>query len=151
MRIKDEVLSKGSFRTSTRFWDDTWIGDKPLKDTYPTLYNIAQDRQATVSKVMSFRPLNISFRRSLVDNNLRQWLHLVAPVSNVVLEDGNDYYKWLLTKNGLYTVRTMYLHVIDKHPPFQHKKIWKWKLPLKIKKFIWFLQKGVVLTKDNLA
>jgi hypothetical protein len=97
MRIKDEVLSKGSFiikdGTSTRFWDDTWIGDKPLKDTYPALYNIARDRQAMVSKVMSSRPLNISFKWSLVDNNLRQWLHLVARVSNVVLVDGNDYLK----------------------------------------------------------
>jgi hypothetical protein len=34
---------------------------------------------------MSLRPLNISFRRSLVDNNLRQWFHLVARVSNVVV------------------------------------------------------------------
>jgi hypothetical protein len=91
MHIKDEVLAKGSFiikdGTNTRFWDDTWIGDKPLKDTYPALYHIARDRHVTVSKVMSSRPLNISFRRSLVDNNLRQWIHLVARVSTVVLVD----------------------------------------------------------------
>jgi hypothetical protein len=103
MHIKDEVLSKGYFiikdGTNTRFWDDTWIGDKALKDTYPTLYNVVRDRQTTVSKVMSSRPLFISFRRSLVDNNLRQWLHLVARVSNVVLVDGNDHFKWLLTKS----------------------------------------------------
>jgi hypothetical protein len=84
---------------------------------------------------MSSRPLNISFRRSLVDNNLRQWLHLVARVSNVVLVDGNDHFKWLLTKSGLFTVRSMYLHTIDTHPPFQHNKIWKWRLPLRIKFF----------------
>jgi hypothetical protein len=92
MRIKDEVLSKGSFvikdGTNTRFWDDMWIGDKPLKVTYPSLYHIARDRYVTVSKVMSSRPLNILFRRSLVDNNLSQWLYLVARVSNVVLVDG---------------------------------------------------------------
>jgi hypothetical protein len=74
MRIKDEVLSNDSFvikiGTNTRFWDDTWIGDKPLKDTYPSLYHIAQDKHVTVSKVLSSRPLNISFRWSLVDNNL---------------------------------------------------------------------------------
>jgi hypothetical protein len=102
MRIKDEVLSKGSFvikyGTNTRFWDDTWIGDKLLKDTYSSLYHIARDRHVTVSKVMSSRPLNFSFRRSLVDNNLSQWLHLVAQVSNVVLVDGKGYFKWLLTK-----------------------------------------------------
>jgi hypothetical protein len=45
----------------------------------------------------------------------------------------------------------LYLHDIDTHPPFQHRKIWKWKIPLKIEIFLWFLHKGVILTKDNLA
>jgi hypothetical protein len=102
MHIKDEVLSKGSFiindGTSTRFWEDTWLGDKQLKDTYPSLYHIARDRKVAISKVMSSRPLNISFRRSLVDNNLRHWLHLLARVSSVDLVDGKDYFKWPLTK-----------------------------------------------------
>lgn len=155
MRIKDEVLSKGVFvikdGSSTRFWDDTWIGDRPLKVAYPSLYHITRDRHATVSKVMSASLLNISFRRSLVDNNLAQWHQLVARISTVVLVDGTDYFKWPLTKSGFFTVRSMYLDAIDTHPPFRHRRIWKWKLPLKIKIFLWFLQKGVVLTKDNLA
>lgn len=28
---------------------------------------------------------------------------------------------------------------------------WKAKIPLKIKVFLWYMQKGVILTKDNLA
>jgi hypothetical protein len=86
-----------------------------------------------------------------VDNNLSQWLYLVARVSNVVLVDDKDYFKWLLTKSGFFTVRSMYLDGIDTHTLFQHRKVWKWKVPLKIKIFLWFLQMGVVLTKDNLA
>jgi hypothetical protein len=31
-----------------------------------------------------------------------------------------------------------------------NKALWKLKLPLKIKIFMWFLLKGVILTKDNL-
>jgi exonuclease III len=155
MHIKDEVLSKGSFiiknGTNTRFWIDTWTGNLPLKDKYPSLYNIARDRQTTVAKVMSSSPLDISFRRSLVDHNLRMWLNLVASISNVLLVQGTDYFKWTLTKSGLFTVRSMYRDAMDNHPPFQHKKIWKYKIPLKIKIFLWFLRKGVILTKDNLA
>jgi hypothetical protein len=30
-------------------------------------------------------------------------------------------------------------------------KLWKLKLPLRIKVFGWYLRKGVILTKDNLA
>jgi hypothetical protein len=72
------VLAKGSFDikdgTNTRFWDDTWVGDKPLKVKYPSLYNIMRDPHATVSKVMTTSPLNISFRRALVDINLQNGL-----------------------------------------------------------------------------
>jgi hypothetical protein len=106
MRIKDDVLSNGSFvikdGTNTRFWDNTWIGDKTLKDTYSSLYHIARDKHITVSRVLSARPLNISFRRSLVDNNLSRWLQLVARVSNVVLVDDKDYFKWRLTKKWFF-------------------------------------------------
>jgi hypothetical protein len=35
--------------------------------------------------------------------------------------------------------------------PFGHKIIWKLKVPLKIKIFLWCMQQGVILTKDNLS
>jgi hypothetical protein len=95
MRIKDEVLAKGSFDvkdgTKTRFWYDTWVGDKPLKVKYPSLYNIVRDRHATVLKVLATSPLNISFRRALVDRKLLEWLNFVAQISNVELVGGSDF------------------------------------------------------------
>ena len=155
MHIKDEVLTKGSFDikdgTNTRFRDDTWVGDKLLKVKYPSLYNIVRDPHATVSKVMATSPLNISFRRALVDNKLIEWLNLVARISYVQLVEGSDYFKWSLIKTGLFSVSSMYLHLIITQPPFIYRKIWKIKIPLKIKIFLWFLQRGVILTKDNLA
>jgi hypothetical protein len=35
--------------------------------------------------------------------------------------------------------------------PFRHKIIWKLKVPLKIKIFLWYVQQGALLTKDNLS
>jgi len=91
-KIKDEVLAKGSFdikdKAKTRFWDDTWVGDKSLKDRYTALYNIMREPHTTVSKVMATSPLNISFRRALIDNKLLEWLNLVARISSVGLVDG---------------------------------------------------------------
>jgi len=125
MHIKDEVLAKCSFDvkdgTKTRFWDDTWVGDKSLKVKYPSLYNIVRDRHATVSKVLATSPLNISFRRALVDNKLLEWLKLVAQISNVELV--SDYFRWNLTKSRLFCVRSLYLHLIDTPPPFLHRKL----------------------------
>jgi hypothetical protein len=45
----------------------------------------------------------------------------------------------------------MYLHLVNQHTPFQQKFIWKLKISLKIKIFFWYLQRGVILIKDNLA
>jgi hypothetical protein len=135
----------------SHIWDDIWVGNKSLKAKYPSLYNIVRDLHATVSKVMSITPLNISFRRALVDNKLIEWLHLVATISYVQLVEGSDYFKWSLTKSGLFFVRSIYLHLIDIQPSFVHRKIWQIKISLKIKIFLWFLQRGVILTKDNIA
>jgi hypothetical protein len=50
---------------STRFWEDTWLGDKPLVQQYPSLYNIIHRKQVLVADVLSHAPLNITFRRNL--------------------------------------------------------------------------------------
>jgi hypothetical protein len=127
MHIKDEVLSLDSFvikdETKVRLREDTWIRDKPLKLQYPNLYNIAREPHATISKIMATSPLNISFRRALVDNNLRDWLALVARISHMQLTEGSDLLKWNLTKSSLFTVRSLYHHLIDTNLPFQHRKI----------------------------
>jgi hypothetical protein len=45
----------------------------------------------------------------------------------------------------------MYLAVINNGVVERNREIWQLRVPLKIKKFIWYLYKGVVLTKDNLV
>lgn len=45
----------------------------------------------------------------------------------------------------------MYLHLIDMAPIPKTMNIWKVKVPLRIKIFMWFVHKGVILTKDNSA
>jgi hypothetical protein len=45
----------------------------------------------------------------------------------------------------------MYLHLLNQHAPFRHKFHWKLKIPIKIKIFFWYLQRGIILTKDNLV
>ena len=45
-----EILTCGSFEIKdweqTRFWKDTWMGQRPFKDQYPTIYNIARQSHA---------------------------------------------------------------------------------------------------------
>ena len=57
MNIKDEFLTNVTFLikdgSATRFWEDTWIGNVPFKDRYPSLYNIVRDPHVTVAKIMT--------------------------------------------------------------------------------------------------
>ena len=35
---------------NTRFWEDTWVDDKPLKDAYPRIYDICFDHKIKVDE-----------------------------------------------------------------------------------------------------
>jgi hypothetical protein len=108
-------------------------------------------KSARIAKVLGTVPLNISFRRALVGQNLTLRYNLVARILHVKLSTDRDTFQWRLTKSGQFSVQSMYRSLINNGKVFHHKEIWKLKLPLKIKIFMWYLLKGVVLTKDNLA
>ena len=127
------------------------MGQRLFKEQYPSICNNARQPHASVASVLSSKPLNISFRRALVDEKLQEWLDLVAKITNINLVDGRDHFRWNLNKYGIFTVGSIYLHKMNQHTPFCHKLIWKLKISLKIKIFFWYLQRGVILTKDNLV
>jgi hypothetical protein len=72
MKVKEEFFGNGSFTIGndmdTRFWEDTWLGNKSLAEQYPSLYNIVQRKQVLVANVLNQNPLNISFQRTLNEN-----------------------------------------------------------------------------------
>jgi hypothetical protein len=61
--------------------------------------------------------------------------------------------RWL-QENGKKFVASMYNALISPDVPIDkvsNDKLWKLKILLRIKVFGWYLRKGVVLSKDNLA
>jgi hypothetical protein len=56
---------------------------------------------------------------------------------------------WGLHQSGLFSVKSMYRALLTTQAIHFNTFIWKLKLPLKIKVFLWYLFKGVILTKDN--
>jgi hypothetical protein len=77
-------------------------------------------------------------------------IELVTKIVFVQLDDQQDSVKWSLTRQESFTVQSMYKHLINQIAMHLNKLLWKFKLPIKIKIFIWFLIKGIILTKDNL-
>lgn len=155
MKVKDQFMRFRSFRLNNgqqiRFWEDVWIGNVSFQQKYPSLYNIVRKKNDIVASVLSSVPLNVSFRRSLQDNDLRNWNELVMSIMHIQLNDNKDTFKWNLKANRIFAVHSMYLAVINNGVVERNTMIWKLKMPLKIKIFMWYMYKGVTLTKDNLA
>jgi hypothetical protein len=153
MEIKDEVLARGRFRvnngTQARFWEDVWVGGQALRESYPNLYNITSKKNVTVASVVKEVPFNMSFRRALIGTNRDHWIQLVR-VALVQLNDREDEFIWGLNKSGLFTVQSLYKNWISIGRVPHDSIIWRLKIPSKIKIFLWYLSKGVTLTKDNL-
>ena len=57
---------------------------------------------------------------------------------------------WKLTRSDEFTLKSIYIDVINSSVIPSSKEVWKVKVPLKIKVFMWFVHKEVILTKDNL-
>ena len=83
--------------------------------------------------------------------NLQAWHNVVAMVADVHLRNQRDRFVWGLHQNGLFSVSFMYRALLGAQALPFNTLIWKLKLPLKIKVFMWYLYKGVILIKDNLA
>ena len=80
----------------------------------------------------------------------QKWNALVAKVAFVQFDDQRDLIIWNLNNKGSFTVQSIYKHLVNQIAFHVHKTIWKLKLPLKIKVFVWFFIKEVILIKDNL-
>jgi hypothetical protein len=155
MGVKDDFFSRGSFTIGNgqqvRFWEDIWLGDAPLASQYPSLYNIVRRKNVLVTDVLSNTPLNIEFRRTLTGNKWDAWIALVQRLILVTLSEEKDIFVWKLTTSGSFTVKSMYEDYMNGHTIYLRKYIWKLKIPLKVKIFMWFLHRKVILIKDNLA
>jgi hypothetical protein len=61
-----------------------------------------------------------------------------------------DLFHWKLTASGDFWVKSLYADFMNDHTKYPSKYLWKLKVPLEIRIFIWLLNKQVLLTKDNL-
>jgi hypothetical protein len=104
-----------------------------------------------VADIFSSRSLKVSFRRNLVTDNLHAWHNLVTILMDIHSTYQSDIFKWSLNWNGQFSVSSRYQAYLDRNIVPKNTYLWKIKLSLKIKVFLWLLYKEAILTKDNLA
>jgi hypothetical protein len=68
----------------------------------------------------------------------------------VRLDEEKDEHVWRWTLNKRFFAKSIYEHLTKDERAYAYKRIWKSKIPDKIKIFMWLLKQRVVLTKDNM-
>ena len=145
-------------RNRVKFWTDKWCGDLPLHLTFPVVYEIATNREASVAS--SLERLGTEARRSwkvllLRDPNdwetgvVDEFLHTLG--SNLPQSEQGDRMIWKLSKKGDFDIRSFYDKLRSPLPIiFPWKGIWKDKAPTHVSFFVWTATWEKIFTGDTL-
>ena len=153
MEIKPLFLSCCKFKigngAKTRFWEDNWFSDTCFVVQFPRLYAVSNNQNITIQKVFCDGINSLNFRRNLVGIKLEEWNKLKNCCETMILTEEDDTLVWMLSSSKQYTVKSFYsaMHNVGKVP---YRFMWKVKIPLRIKIFIWLMLKKSILTRDVL-
>ena len=131
-----------------RFWKDACLDGDSLMNLFPELYDICQEMDITF-KQAAHKNFDI-FRRRLSPGMIEHWNYIVNSAHNINLSVDSDVIFWKWTKSGMFTTKSVYEYLErDSFGP-NYKWIWKAKIPLKIKIFLWQVMQDAILTRDNM-
>jgi hypothetical protein len=133
----------------TLFWTDKWVNNSPLAVQFPRLYLLSFQKDITVSKAKNEGWVVFQFRRMLYGETLQQWYEVKRLVDEFQLGDEPDRVKWKIGCRGTFRVKDLYLQ-LRAEGSFPQKFLWKIKIPMKVRIFLWEVLKNSILTKDNL-
>jgi hypothetical protein len=122
-----------------RFWEDCWLKNVPLKIYYEDLFKMAREPNCFVSDCWRDDSWGMNFKRSLTVQEYNSWLGLLDELNDITLTDNKaDKVMWALDKKLAYTTKSLYRFLTDRGVTSRVAGyIWRSKIPLKIKVFLW--------------
>ncbi|WVZ98282.1 hypothetical protein U9M48_043744, partial [Paspalum notatum var. saurae] len=143
------LLSKWLYKllTSDGMWQQILCNKYIGKARFSMLWNLS--RKERITKAINNNNKSISWRRKLYGTNLDDWNSFLSCLEGLDLSQGQDAFYWNLTPK--FSVKSHYAALMLSNSPNVNSDLWKLKAPMKIKILLWYLQKGVIFTKDNLA
>lgn len=143
---------------ATRFWLEDWLGSGHLEGRFHRLYNLSQNKYATVKEVGEWRQgiweWKFTWRRGLRGRELG-WLDILLNTINIgCLREGRpDRWLWEPGEEGVYSVNSAYSFLqvsdsVDSDIDFQ--SIWNGFAPSKVKAFVWRMLLNRIPTKVDL-
>jgi hypothetical protein len=134
---------------STDFWNDAWCGSYPFCEKFPELFAICLDQQLTVAEA-AVLGWQFRYRRWMSPEIQSQWRCMRDKLAMIALNRDQDKPRWKLTKSGIFSVKSLYNKLSAVGVDRSFKQLWKAKIPLKIKIWLWLIWHNAIATKDNM-
>ncbi|KAG5620443.1 hypothetical protein H5410_005661 [Solanum commersonii] len=97
------------------FWKDKWLNNNTLMDSYPSLYQLANDPDSTIAQNRS-RNIWDQFRRNMNDYEPHNIFKMLGRLENSpVDEEVTDRIRWGSCGPCSYTVKAGYRHLCEQN------------------------------------
>ncbi|RVX02717.1 LINE-1 reverse transcriptase-like [Vitis vinifera] len=146
------MVGKG---TRIRFWTDVWCAGTALSQSFPHLFALAANRNATVEEMWDHNSeqggWNLRFLRNFNDWEVGMVGDLLLKLRGLRPSLEEDSVSWKGGKNGKFKVKKAYSCLVNHiDTAFPEKCIWVDSVPTKVAFFAWEATWEKVLTLDRL-
>ena len=141
---------------NVKFWKDLWCKDQALKDAFPNLFRLTINKDQWICDAWDeegeVRSWNLLFLRSFNDWEMEEVEGLFQKIHHLVLHsDVEDVLSWKISKNGFFSVRSLYRSLTStSSEPFPWSIIWRSWAPIRVSFFAWKASWNIILTTDQL-
>ena len=138
-----------------RFWTDVWCAGTALSQSFPHLFALAVNRNATVEEMWDQNAdqggWNLRFLRNFNDWEVGMVGDLLLKLRGLRPSLEDDAISWKGGKSGKYKVKKAYSGLVNPSDTvFPEKSIWVDSVPTKVAFFAWEATWGKVLMLDRL-
>jgi hypothetical protein len=85
-----------------------WIGKCAMCVSFPNLFEICNQKEWSVFKIINNGSINLTFRRNFGDSHVQEWAKLFALIEVVSLTDLPHSVRWCLNRKGVFTSALLY-------------------------------------------
>ncbi|GJT60835.1 RNA-directed DNA polymerase, eukaryota [Tanacetum coccineum] len=151
--MRDFMYIKVGNGETTKFWDDIWIGSKPLKLLFPRIYALDNIKDASICMKLNEPSLDNNFRRSIrggiEQSQFKKLTDLLIPI---VLNPCPDRWFWSLEGSGEFSVASIRRFIDDQRLlTVDSKTLWIKSVPIKVNILAWKIKLEALPTRFNIS
>ncbi|GJS35978.1 RNA-directed DNA polymerase, eukaryota, reverse transcriptase zinc-binding domain protein [Tanacetum coccineum] len=153
INMRDFMYIKVGNGETTKFWDDIWIGSKPLKLLFPRIYALDNIKDASICMKLNEPSLDNNFRRSIrggiEQSQFKKLTDLLIPI---VLNPCPDRWFWSLEGSGEFSVASIRRFIDDQRLlTVDSKTLWIKSVPIKVNILAWKIKLEALPTRFNIS